>query len=1034
MYQLFIEIIHNRNMGVIGNSIKSVKDFYENSIYGDLHNRIADGAGELTGTLLSELTAVLPGKLGEAFSTGLAQSGLGEIFGDAFQNIFLASKFQAVIDILKQTGEVVSKSWEKADQAAFNYGKQIGLTSQQVRAFRNDILDLSEASGKFGINYGKTLEDIIKLQSSFSSELGRNIRMTNSQIKDIAALSAVVGDDMAVKFSAQLENFGLSTTQAGEMMTQMFNKSVKQGLSLEAYSKNVSDNLQIAQQFTFKRGVEGLAAMAEHATKMKLDMQQTINLANKLAEGGIESAVNMSAELQVLGGPFAQFADPMALLHGSLMDMEDLSERLTSLVGQIGFFNKNTGQIDIGAFDRQRLRAASSAMGLDYGKLIESATQQAKRKEVENQMQGLGNIPDEYKELIMNTAQFQNGVAGVRGADGEFKNLRSLNGADLRKLADFAKTDSENIRDIAIMLRGMTDIKEGTEKEKENERATMYRQQSEAIKGIYQAVGESKDALQQLVKIELATTIAKTAQPYAEKAFGIGVDFIKGLISKKEKGGIIKTHSEGDLITNGTPGREYILNSAQHGEFIVNKQATKHHLELLRAINADKNGNLRIKRHEEGGMIDNLLMASMMMSGGKDVDVQKMISQGVHNARYNKIMSNLEVSASQMKESATQQSLRLNRMGGYYDSAILQEQRFNQTYGIKGRGRMEIEYNNLVEERNKTLRRSNQLNNKALQERYANFKMAQQNRVMGNIANGSMAVLAGVGAGISSWQGYKADGTNIMNKGKAVGGTVGATIGATAGAALGSIAGPLGTMIGAAAGQAIGKFAGEAIGKGSQTRRSNKHTEFGAQIDNGRASNAFMGIQGDFSTKELRQIRDGIKDGKLREYDLDKDLVEKMKRSGNSELFTKTFARGGLLKGKSHAEGGIILNEAEGGEFIVNKNATAKSMGILNKINNGNVNDSNIKSVEPMGKQMKVKETYSNNNPSNQTVRMEPINININGTIKLDTGDKTFDISKELFNNPTLINKLTDIITKQINIDENGTFSRKDYRRRYSSV
>jgi hypothetical protein len=109
-------------------------------------------------------------------------------------------------------------------------------------------------------------------------------------------------------------------------------------------------------------------------------------------------------------------------------------------------------------------------------------------------------------------------------------------------------------------------------------------------------------------------------------------------------------------------------------------------------------------------------------------------------------------------------------------------------------------------------------------------------------------------------------------------------------------------------------------------------------------------------------------------------------------------------------------------------------MGLLNKIRNSNANDSNIKSVEPMGKQMKVKETYSNNNPSNQTVRMEPINININGTIKLDTGDKTFDISKELFNNPTLINKLTDIITKQINIDENGTFSRKDYRRRYSSV
>lgn len=979
---------------------------------------------------------VISGVFPEAIAKGMQEAAdiidLGEIFGSAW----LSQQKLTLINGFKDFANEYSKSWDKLDQAAFSYGKKLGMVDTQVKALRDSLIDLNDTGAQFGIKYGKTLDEIVKLQSDFASEVSRNIKLTNNQLKDIAALSAVVGDDMAVKFSAQLENFGLSTTQAGEMMTQMFNKSVKQGLSLEAYSKNVSDNLQIAQQFTFKRGVEGLAAMAEHATKMKLDMQQTINLANKLAEGGIESAVNMSAELQVLGGPFAQFADPMALLHGSLMDMEDLSERLTSLVGQIGFFNKNTGQIDIGAFDRQRLRAASSAMGLDYGKLIESATQQAKRKEVENQMQGLGNIPDEYKELIMNTAQFQNGVAGVRGADGEFKNLRSLNGADLRKLADFAKTDSENIRDIAIMLRGAIDVREGTEKEKENQRATEYRTQAEYLKGMYIDIGESKDALQALLKLEISSKVMSSiVQPMVGLAQGFAKPFLSAFkMFKKENGGIIKTHSEGDLITNGTPGREYILNSAQHGEFIVNKQATKHHLELLRAINADKNGNLRIKRHEEGGMIDNLLMASMMMSGGKDVDVQKMISQGVHNARYNKIMSNLEVSASQMKESATQQSLRLNRMGGYYDSAILQEQRFNQTYGIKGRGRMEIEYNNLVDERNKTLRRSNQLNNKALQERYANFKMAQQNRVMGNIANGSMAVLAGVGAGISSWQGYKADGTNIMNKGKAVGGTVGATIGATAGAALGSIAGPLGMMIGTAAGQAIGKFAGEAIGKGSQTRRSNKHTEFGAQIDNGRASNAFMGIQGDFSTKELRQIRDGIKDGKLREYDLDKDLVEKMKRSGNSELFTKTFARGGLLKGKSHAEGGIILNEAEGGEFIVNKNATAKSMGILNKINNGNVNDSNIKPVEPMGKQMKVKETYSNNNPSNQTVRMEPINININGTIKLDTGDKTFDISKELFNNPTLINKLTDIITKQINIDENGTFSRKDYRRRYSSV
>lgn len=974
--------------------------------------------GEWSGKALTTIVDLLPKELGNTMAAGLAKSNLGKIFGDAFENIFLASKYQALIDTMKQAGDTVAKSWEKADQAAFNYGKRLGMTSYQVKAFRDDIIKLSDAGADFGIKYGKSLDEVIKLQSDFSAELGRNIKLTNAQLKDIAALSAVVGDDMAVKFSAQLENFGLSTTQAGEMMTQMFNKSVKQGISLETYSKNVTDNLQIAQQFTFKRGVDGLMAMAEQAAKMKLDMQQTISLANKLADGGIEAAVNMSADLQVLGGPFAQFADPMALLHGSIMDMEDLSERLTSLMGQMGRFNKETGQIDIGSFDRQRLRAAASSMGLDYGKLIESATQQAKRKEVETQMSGLVNIPEEYKELIMNTAQFQNGVAGVKGADGEFKNLRSLNGADLRKLADFAKTDSDNIRDIAAMLRGMTDVREGMEKEKENERAAMYRSQSETIKGIYDDLGESKKSLQQLVKIELSNTIG---QAVLKPIQGIGtkaLDLIIKAYAKKEKGGLIKTHSEGDLITNGVPGKEYILNSAQHGEFIVNKQSTSHHLGLLREINADKGGKMKIEKHAEGGTI-----SMGMPSFGANI----MGMGGFSNMGYDPLMiynflDKLNFDAEKFfseNNPFTKKLEELNKRLSSYNEIkkIAEDSGINTEAMVDKIG----EVTDAIGE---------------LTEKNAKFTSATSKIVkgMGVVAKAAPSALAGISAGVSSWQGYKADGTDIMNKGKAVGGTVGATIGATAGAALGAFAGPIGIMIGGAIGQAAGKFVGETIGEGNKARRSAKQLEFGKELTNGAASNAFMDIKGDFSTKELRSIQEGIKDGKLRERDLSKDLVEKMKRSGNGEIFTKTFERGGVLKGRRHSEGGIVLNEAEGGEYIVNRNSTEKSMSLLNRINSGNINDSNIKPIEPMGKQMRVKESFSTNNPSSQTIKMEPVNININGTIKLDTGDNTFDISKELFNNPTLINKLTDIITKQINIDEHGTFSRKDYRRRYSSI
>lgn len=978
---------------------------------------ISQWLGDISAGGLKRLTGSLPGELANVFQKGMENAGFDKLFTDTFssaKDIIMSKYYKFLLDTLKNVGDVAAKSWEKADQAAYNYGKRLGATAAQVRGLRDDIIKLNDASAKFGINYGKTLDEVIKLQSDFASAVGRSIRLTNDQLKDIAALSAVVGDDMAVKFTAQLENFGLSTTQAGQMMTQMFNKSVKQGISLEVYAKNVTEHLNKAQQYTFKRGVEGLAAMAEKAAKMKMDMEQAFRLAEKAST--VESAVDVSAQLQVLGGEFTQFADPLALLHDSLLDVEGLNDRLAGLVSRMGYFDKNTGQIQIAAQDKIRLKTAANAMGVDYNALIESATHQAKRNEIEAQMSGLGNIPEQYKELLMNTAQFQNGVAGIRGADGTFKKLASLNGNDLKMLAENSKSDSDNIRDIARMLRGMTDMREGMEKEKENERATYYANQAEAIKGIYQDLGESKEALQQLVKLELRTAVMDSlvmpAWDMTKKGFGFVRDLIGESVGKKEHGGLIKTHSEGDVITNGDIGKEYLLNSAQYGEFIVNKKSTAQHLGLLKAINADKTGSLKIKQNEEGTS-SSFLSTNMgfAMTGLNILSMNRQLDGMLFNP--DKFFSQRNPFTDTIKESM-KEIKDLKRL-----SAIASE---NSKENVK----IQKEISNLQKKRMEAVRNSGKYNSRAA-------KWAKG--IKTGVAVGGTAI-AGVGALTSSIQGYRADDTFIMDRGKAIGGTVGATVGATAGAALGAIAGPVGMMIGGAAGQFIGKHVGEAVGKGNQFRRTRKFNEFQSEITSASGRNQFATIQGNFSVAEQRHLKKALNDGALFESELSEDLLEKFKRSGNEHLIVnKKYAKGGLLKGNSHAFGGInINNEAEGGEFIINKASTAKSMGLLNKINEGSVNDSNIRPSEPMGKQMKVKESYPTNSQNRQVMKMEPIDININGTIKLDTGDKTFDISKELFNNPTLINKLTDIITKQINIDEYGALNRKEYTRRYSSI
>lgn len=68
--------------------------------------------------------------------------------------------------------------------------------------------------------------------------------------------------------------------------------------------------------------------------------------------------------------------------------------------------------------------------------------------------------------------------------------------------------------------------------------------------------------------------------------------------------------------------------------------------------------------------------------------------------------------------------------------------------------------------------------------------------------------------------------------------------------------------------------------------------------------------------------------------------VGALSAANTAAIATKKFQDGGIIKGPSHANGGVKFSvggqvgfEAEGGEFIVNKKATAKNLFLLSRIN-----------------------------------------------------------------------------------------------------
>jgi len=354
--------------------------------------------------------------------------------------------------------------WAAVDNAASKYAKTIAMTEAGMKRLRKTTID-NVVSAKIGINYNVSPEDLIEFQSKYNQIVGRALRIDNTQQESLAAMHAVM-DGREIELAAAFENFGVSLNGVADHAGKMFADASKQGLSFEKYSDNVAKNIKIAQNYTFKNGLKGLESMAKKATAIKLDMGQVANFAEKVSN--IEGAIDVASKLQVLGGSFASIADPLGMLNEGLMDMEGLTDRVINMVGGMGAFNKQTGEVEVSAFNKQRIKAAAQAMGMDYSQLMESVNAGAKREEIKRQISASSNavgLNNDMKELLKNSATFnEEGKAGV-SINGVFKTLDQLSDNDYEDLVKETQDQAADIKDIAKTLRSFKDMEEGTRKQ-----------------------------------------------------------------------------------------------------------------------------------------------------------------------------------------------------------------------------------------------------------------------------------------------------------------------------------------------------------------------------------------------------------------------------------------------------------------------------------------------------------------------------------------------------------------------------------------
>lgn len=351
--------------------------------------------------------------------------------------------------------------WAKLDQAAASYARNLGMSATTMRNMRANVIS-SDRANKIAERTGLSPEEQIKLMGAVSGDIGRQIGFNDKQHDLLATGSFLFGEDSAKDYVARLENFGMSTEEAMNRATDLFKESSNTGIAFSKTSKIFLDNLRLAQNYTFKNGVKGLSDMARRSAEIKMNMSEVSRFVDKTStlEGSLQSAAGLS----VLGGSFAMGANPLQMLYNGLQDFEGAEKQMESMLKGLVTFNEDTKQLEMSAFNRQRLRAASQAMGVNYEEMQNMAFAMGREGIVNPILDQLGidKESDAYA-TIKNRSYLNDKGEAMINVGREKKAVKDLTTEDIKELEKSNFDDSQNLNDIALSTRGILDLVKGTE-------------------------------------------------------------------------------------------------------------------------------------------------------------------------------------------------------------------------------------------------------------------------------------------------------------------------------------------------------------------------------------------------------------------------------------------------------------------------------------------------------------------------------------------------------------------------------------------
>jgi len=404
-----------------------------------------------------------------------------------------------------------------------NINKKTGLTGKLSKDFREEIQNAGPKLENLGITFETLADAAVSLvdksgkfnlinQQSFekAGEVGQ------AYLGSMEALTNMLPDFEKVGIGAQ--GTFAAVERAGKSSLTLGLNSVKVGKDLQA-------NIGMLNQFGFKAGIDGLTKMVQKSIEFRLSMDQVAQVADKVFSP--EGALELSANLQVLGGAIGDFNDPLKLMYMATNNVEGLQDAIIDAAGSLATYNQEQGKFELTGVNLRKVREMATALGMDYKELAKTAIATQERLSAKEMLSGL-RIDDEDKEFLSNMSQMKNGKMTIELQSEELKKQFGANEVAL---------DSLDKNQAELLLKYRDEFKQMNPEEVVRKQATdienIRRDVSAMVKSIALTTTREGKELAKYLGIDLKK-YAETTKAELPKATEAANNFIKNIINAED--------------------------------------------------------------------------------------------------------------------------------------------------------------------------------------------------------------------------------------------------------------------------------------------------------------------------------------------------------------------------------------------------------------------------------------------------------------------------------------------------------------------